>query len=181
MDRAEIEVKLNRDRAWLIETCMAMPGEELLRPATPSEHDASTSWNAKDHLVHLAGIEKTFVRMIERHFAGDANPVGLTNDDAGAPRSRDEILAMVHAANEAWVATHRGKPLLDVIALGQEARAETLALLARLSDAQLAERLPGAPWADGTVGGVLAVNADHGRMHWRWVKDGLAGGDGAGA
>jgi hypothetical protein len=22
----------------------------------------------------------------------------------------------------------------------------------------------------------LPVNADHGRMHWRWVKDGLAAG-----
>jgi len=21
------------------------------------------------------------------------------------------------------------------------------------------------------VGGVLAANADHGRMHWKWVKD----------
>jgi hypothetical protein len=31
--------------------------------------------------------------------------------------------------------------------------------------------LPGAPWADGTVGGVIAANADHCRMHWKWAKD----------
>ena len=37
--------------------------------------------------------------------------------------------------------------------------------------AQLAETLPGAPWDDGTVGGVLGANADHGHMHWKWVTD----------
>jgi hypothetical protein len=60
------------------------------------------------------------------------------------------------------------------VALGQRARGETLALLADLSDGQLVEKLPGAPWADGTIGGVLATNADHGRMHWHWVKEGMA-------
>ena len=35
------------------------------------------------------------------------------------------------------------------------------------------EKLPGAPWADGTIGGVLAVNGDHGRMHWSWVREGI--------
>lgn len=34
--------------------------------------------------------------------------------------------------------------------------------------------VPGAPWADGTVGGVLAVNGDHGRMHWSWLREGLS-------
>ena len=94
-------------------------------------------------------------------------------------------LAAVHETTEAWVVEHRDAPLSAVVALGQAARAETLALVAELSDAQLAEKLPGAPWADGTIGAVLAVNADHGRMHWRWVKDGFAaqapvGGEGAG-
>mgnify|MGYP000367409347 CR=1 FL=1 len=40
-----------------------------------------------------------------------------------------------------------------------------------LTDEQLEEVLPGAPWADGTVGGVIGANADHGRMHWKWAKD----------
>ena len=75
--------------------------------------------------------------------------------------------------NDDWVRQAGAKSLTDIVALGQQARAETLALLAELTDAQLAEKLPGAPWADGTIGGVLAVNADHGRMHWRWVKEGF--------
>jgi hypothetical protein len=174
MDRSEIEVKLNRDRAWLLETYAALPPEDLVRGVTTSEHDATSMWSPKDHLAHLAGIERNFVRMVRRHVAGDANPVGLARNDDGTPRTRDEVMAGVHQMTEDWVLQHRAKTLPEVVALGQQARAETLALLAELTDVQLAEKLPGAPWADGTVGGVLAVNADHGRMHWHWVKEGSA-------
>ncbi|HYM16116.1 MAG TPA: DinB family protein [Dehalococcoidia bacterium] len=173
MDRIEIEVKLSRDRAWLLETYAALPPDDLLRGVTFSEHDPSTLWTPKDHLAHLAGVEGNFNRMIRRHVDGDANPVGLNRNSDGSPRTRDEIMAGVHRMTEEWVLRHRPAPLADIVALGQRTRAETLALLASLTDAQLAEQLPGAPWADGTVGGVLAVNADHGRVHWRWVKEGL--------
>ena len=83
-------------------------------------------------------------------------------------------MATVHEMTESWTVEHRDKSLSDVVALGQRARGETLALMAELSDEQLVEKLPGAPWADGTIGGVLATNADHGRMHWHWVKEGMA-------
>jgi len=116
--------------------------------------------------------------MIRRHLAGDANPVALTADASGAPRSREQIMAGVHASNERFVAEHRGKDLSALVALGEEVRAETLALLAQLSDEQLAEKLPGAPWADGTIGGVLATNGDHGRQHWSWLRAGIGGGSG---
>jgi DinB superfamily len=173
MNRIEIETRLNRDRAWLLETYAGLSEETLSQPATPSEHDPKNMWDAKDHLVHLALIEHNFVRMIRRHLAGDANPVGLRNDDSGRERPREEIMATVHAMTEEWQRKHAGKPLSEVIAVGQAARAETLKLLGELTDAQLGETLPGAPWADGTIGGVLAVHADHGRMHWHWVKEGF--------
>jgi hypothetical protein len=175
MDRTEIEAKLSRDRAWLIETVSAMPEADLLRPATPSEHDPSMSWCAKDHLAHLAGIERNFNAMIRRHLDGDADPVGLRTNRDGTTRTMAEIMATVHAMNQAWVDEHREKALSALTALGQQVRGETLQLLGTLTDAQLAEKLPGAPWSDGTIGGVLSVNADHGRQHWSWVKAGLAG------
>jgi hypothetical protein len=174
VDRSEIEITLSRDRAWLLEAAAALSGDELRQPATPSEHDPSVTWSLLDHLVHLVGIERAFNAMVERHLSGDANPVGLTRDAGGAPRTREDVMAMVHRGNEEWVAHHRGKPLGEVVALGQQARGETLALIARLTDEQLGEKLPGAPWADGTIGGVLATNAAHGRMHWRWVKEARA-------
>lgn len=174
MNRSDIEVKLNTDRAWLLETYAKLSPAELAAGVTRSEHDPSSMWSPKDHLAHLAGIEKNFVRMVRRHLAGDGNPVGLATGPDGAPRTRDEIMAGVHEMTEAWVRQHREWPLSEVVALGQRARGETLALLGELTDEQIAQKLPGAPWADGTLGGVLATNADHGRMHWRWIKDARA-------
>jgi len=174
MNRIEIEVKLNQDRAWLLETYAALPAEDLMRGVTPSENDPTTMWSAKDHLVHLAGIERNFNAMIRRHLGGDPNPVGLLTNADGSTRPREQIMAGVHEMTEGWVREHRQETLSGVVALGQQVRAETLALLAELTDAQLQETLPGAPWANGIIGGVLAVNADHGRMHYRWVKEGFA-------
>ena len=34
--------------------------------------------------------------------------------------------------------------------------------------------IPGAPWSDGTIGGVLAANAGHERQHTVWADEGLA-------
>lgn len=173
MDRTQIEIKLNRDRAWLLAAVAVLSAEDLTRGATKSEHDQTSMWSVKDHLAHLAGIEKNFVAMIRRHLAGDPNPVALRSNPDGTARTMEQVMAIVHEMTERWVVEHRDKPLSDVVALGESARAETLALMAELSDAQLAEKLPGAPWSDGTIGGVLSVNADHGRMHWQWANEGL--------
>ena len=173
MNRTDIEIKLNRDRAWLLDTFAHLSEHDLMRPATTSEHDANASWNAKDHLAHLAGIEKNFVAMVRRHLEGNPNPVALRTNPDGTDRSMEQIMATVHEMTERWVVEHRAKSLSEVVALGEAARAETLALLSALTDDQLAEKLPGAPWSDGTIDGVLSVNADHGRMHWQWAKEGL--------
>jgi hypothetical protein len=80
-------------------------------------------------------------------------------------------MVSVHAMTEQWQQEHHGKSLSEVVALGTSARSVTLQLLSELTDEQLEEVLPGAPWADGTIGGVIAANAEHGRMHWKWAKD----------
>ncbi len=145
MDRAEIETKLHADRAWLVQYFVDMPEDDRMRPATPSENDPSVHWTAQDHLVHLAGIEGNFNRMIRRGLEGNANPVGLTTDNTGRERSRDEIMAGVHKMNEDWVERYRGRSLSDVLALGQSVRADTLKLLSELTDEQVTQVLPGAP------------------------------------
>jgi hypothetical protein len=173
MNRIQIEVKLSKDRAWLLDTIAQLSPEDLLRGATKSEHNPGNMWCAKDHLAHLAGVEKNFVQMIRRHLAGNPNPVALRTNPDGTERTMEQIMAAVHEMTERWVVEHKAKPLSDVVALGEQARSETLALMAELSDEQLAEKLPGAPWSDGTIGGVISVSADHGRMHWLWAKEGL--------
>jgi hypothetical protein len=174
MNRTEIEIKLSQDRAWTLDTWVALPTNELSRGITSSRHDPEASWSAKDHLAHLAGIEAAFNGIIRKYIAGDPNPIGILKNPDGTTPTREEVMTRVHAMNEAWVQKHRDKSFSEVVALGQKIRSETLALLAELTDEQLQEKLPGAPWADGTIGGVIAINGDHARQHHGWVKRGFS-------
>jgi hypothetical protein len=175
MRRLDIERELHEGRIWLLAKYEALSHEDMHRGLTPSEHDPSNMWSALDHLAHLSLIERNFAAMVRRHLAGHGNPVGLRNDDSGKARSMEEIMVAVHAMTDEWQREHAGKSFDEVVALGQASRAVTLTLLSELTDEQLAEPLPGAPWADGTIGGVLGANAGHGRMHWGWVKAAFAG------
>ena len=171
MNRIEIEKTLNEDRAWLLNTYALLDESELTASVTPSEHDDSTMWNAKDHLVHLILIERNWNSMIRRHIAGEQDTVGLDHDSSGEPRSREQIMAAVHQWNENWTEKRRNDSLDQIVALGQATRSQTLQLLSELTQQQLDDTIPGAPWAEGKVGGILAANAGHGRMHWNWVKE----------
>lgn len=175
MNRTEIEIKLNKDRAWLLETFAVMSEEELHRGITTSRQNPESCWSAKDHLSHLVGIEIAFNGIIKRHLEGNPNAIGIVANEDGTRRSQEEIMAIVHAMNEAWVNEHKGKGFNELVALGQKVRSETLALLASLTDEQLNEKIPGAPWDDATIGGVIAVNGDHAHQHVSWITAGLAG------
>jgi len=175
MNRAEIEIKLNRDRAWLLETFAAMSEEDLSRGITKSRHNPEMSWSAKDHLSHLIGIEVAFNKIIKRHLDGHSNPIGVASGPDGARRSQEEIMTLVHEMNDTWVNEHKKLSFGEIVALGQKVRSETLAILGGLTDERLAEKIPGAPWGDTTVGGVMAINGDHGRQHYGWVSNALAG------
>ncbi|MGC2485042.1 MAG: DinB family protein [Acidimicrobiales bacterium] len=171
MKRVEIESKLNESRNWLLDLYSEFSEEQLHRPLTKSEHDSNNLWSALDHFRHLALIERNFVEMIRRHLSGHQSPVGLLRDEKGASRTREQIMAIVHTTTDRYQRDHHNDPFSQVIALTAGARSATLQLLSELSDEQLEEHLEGAPWADGTLGGVLGTNADHARMHWRWVTE----------
>ncbi len=171
MKRIEIESKLNASRNLLLANFQKLTPEQLRRPITTSEHDPHSQWNALDHFSHLALIETTFATMIRRHVSGHQNPVGLLTGSNGEPRSREEIFQIVHASNEEFQRTHHDDELTQIVALTGVARSESLRLLGELTDQQLDEPLEGAPWADGTLGGVLGANADHAAMHWKWLKE----------
>lgn len=171
MTRIEIESELNESRNWLLSMYSQLSPEQLHRPLTPSEHDPSNLWSALDHFAHLALIEVNFASMIRRHLVGHANPVGLLTNDRGETRAREEIMVTVHKMTDEFQSLHRSDSLSQVVALTQAARSATLALLSELSDERLKEKLPGAPWADGTIGGVIRTNAHHARMHWGWVSE----------
>ena len=180
MNRVEIEVKLSKDRAWLLETLSQMSEDELHAPRTRSEHDETKTWSFADHFVHTTLIERNWNDMFRRHVSGQTGMRGFQNADGSAAKSMDEIMASVHAWTEEWADEHRGKPFDELVRIGLAVRSDTLSLLAELSDEQLASKIPGAPWADGTVGGIMAANADHGRTHFKWAKEGTASAPAAG-
>lgn len=168
MDRIEIEKQLHRSRVECIERLQELTDEELHAPQTQSEHDPELWWSRADHFIHTTLIERTFNEMIRRHVAGGVGMAGspVELDDDGKPTSSwDDIMAAVNRYTEEWAVEHRGKPLDELVRIGAETRGDTLRLLSSLTDEQLADRIPGAPWAGGIVGGILAVNADHAVAH----------------
>jgi len=173
VNRIEIEIKLNRGRAQALERLGAMDEDELRRPRTRSEHDPDSWWSYADHFVHTTLIERNFNEMVRRQVSGKQGMDRNLVDQSGkALRSRDEIMGYVHAMTEEWKIGNEGRSLDELVRIGQETRADTLSLLSELNDEQLASRIPGAPWADGTVGGIMAVHADHAVMHRRWAEEG---------
>ncbi len=165
---------LASEREKLVARYRAFTPEELVQVCTQSEAPGGTPWRVKDHLAHLASIERSFQGMIERTVAGKVDPVGLGRFGSFQdPASREKILAYVHGFNQETVDAHRDDDLETLLADLAAARTDTLALLGRLTDEQLASPLPGAPWADGTIGGVLITNAQHEIRHMGWVEEGL--------
>ncbi len=167
--REEIIAKLDEEEANLLEHYRSLSPEELSRPCTQSEVDGATPWSAKDHIAHLAMIERAFQGMIRRTVEGASNPVGFD-----FMKGRDAAIARVHQGNQDNVEAHREDDLDTLLATLADARAETRSLLDSLTDEQLTTAVPGAPWMDGTVGGVILTNAYHQIQHWKWVSEGLA-------
>lgn len=168
--RTAIEGKLANERGHLLEHYRGLSDDDLTRPCTESEHAGGRPWAAKDHLAHIANIERTFQGIIERTLAGERSPVGL----GGNGVSRDDIMATVHRRNEDHVDSMRAASLDVVLADMEAARRDSMALLGRISDDDLARPVPGAPWADGSIGGVLITLGYHDQQHMDWVVAGLA-------
>src|SRR5438132_9549076 len=108
MNRIEIEVKLSRDRAWLLEKLADMSDDELYAPRTQSEHDPSKTWCYADHFVHTTLIERNWNDMFRRHVSGQEGMARRENRD-GTPQSREDVMAGVHKWTEAWADENRGK------------------------------------------------------------------------
>jgi hypothetical protein len=166
-EREAIIAKLDKERRILEERYRGLSADDLVCACTQSEAEDGAPWTAKDHIAHLAMIERAFQGMIRRHLEGAKNPVGFGGG------SREDIIARVHKGNEDNVREHKDDDLDTLFADLDAARADTLSLLESLSDEQLASPLPGAPWADGTIGGVIITNAYHAIQHWQWVEEGL--------
>jgi hypothetical protein len=173
MNRIEIEIELHRGRADTLEWVASLSDEELGAVRTRSEHDPESWWTHADHFIHTTLIERNFNAMVRRHLRGGQGMDSAMVDETGkALRPREDLMSYVHAFTEGWKKEQEGKPLDELVRIGLVVRADTLTLLAELTDEQLASTIPGAPWSDGTVGGVLSVHAAHARTHRHWAEAG---------
>ena len=157
--RAEVEARLR-----------AMPFEVLFTPCTDNGDSSLPRWTPKDHLAHLIRIERGFTTLGTLHRNGDGPP--MFADMADKPI--EELMRGIHLANEEAVAAYRGQDVEQIIAALAEARQDTIAFIDGLTEEQLDLAIPGAPWGDGTIGGVLMSQATHDAQHLSWVDEGLA-------
>lgn len=168
--RKEIIDTLHTSQERLFALVRAWKPEELELVCTASEVPDAASWRPKDHVAHLAWIERAFQGMIRRTIAGKTDPVGFSRTGA---RNREEVIAWIHRQNQAYTDEHYAdsrEQLLDTL---NAVRQESLALLEQLTDEQLALPVPGAPWDDGTIGGLLITSARHATQHLSWVEEGM--------
>ena len=95
-----------------------------------------SKWSYADHFIHATLIERNWNDMFRRHLGGSRSMAKRVRDD-GSAQSMEEIMVSIHAWTEEWKAEQVGRSLAELVRIGLATRAETLALLAELSDEDL--------------------------------------------
>lgn len=180
MQRWEIEAKLNRSRADLLEAYASMSEAERHRPSTQSEADPTKQWSALDHFLHIISPEQQAMDAIRRQMAGEEFPYPPLMDEAGERLPPEVFLPKVHRLNDSWLEQNRALSFDEVVTLGQTIRAGTIQLLAELSERQLAEPLRNMPWSVfcGDISELFALIARHSDSHYQQAIAGWAAGAG---
>jgi len=175
VERWEIEARLNRSRASLLETYAAMSTAERGRPATHSALNAEVEWTAGDHFLHIIDPEQQVVEAIRRQVAGDEFPYPALFGSDGARLTPDVFLPIIHAKNDAWLADHRRLTFDEIVALGAGVRARTLLVLSELTVEQLAEPLRNMPWSvfAASIAELFMLIAQHGESHYAQAAKGV--------
>ncbi len=168
-DRTTVLDRLERQRARTVAWIEDFDADAFATPCTPSEDPDGEPWSPKDHVVHLLRIETAFAGMAEATVAGRSDPIGIPGD------TFEDKLASVHRENEAHVRALADLDRDGLLRALTDARDATVALVGRLSDDDLDRPIPGAPWGDGTIAGVLSANALHEKQHLAWVDEATAG------
>ena len=168
--RAEILETLAHTQEHVLAHYQTLTPQELERPCTESAVPDQAAWRPQDHLVHLAMTERAFQEIIRLTLKGEADPVGFSQTGA---TSQEELIAWFDQQSQTFVDAHRGDSMETILADCAATRKGTLGLLEQLTDEQLMLPVPGALWADGTIGGIIITNAHHGVQHLAWVEEGL--------
>ena len=83
-----------------------------------------------------AEVQNMPTDLFRRHLGGSRSMAKRVRDD-GSAQSMEEIMVSIHAWTEECKAEQAGRSLAEPVRIGLATRAETLALLAELSDEDL--------------------------------------------
>ena len=145
----------------------------FLAPLTGDEALLGITWFAQDALGELVHFEAPS--------EGSSTAKDVSYGEVESVKAVSELISPlsgtvieVNAKVVAEPETVNEDPYGDgwLVRISLATRAGTLTLLAELTDEQLASKIPGAPWSDGTVGGIMAAHAGHARMHRHWAEEG---------
>jgi hypothetical protein len=143
MDKHELRDVTRSSRAALEEQIQNLNDEQMLEPGVVD------GWTMKDVLAHISAWERMFIGWIEALMRGETpdRPEFFTDEWT------DKVNARVYAEN-------RGRALSDIRAESQASYAAILALIDRLSEAELFDPQHFA-WAKGReMAPWLRANAD---------------------
>jgi hypothetical protein len=168
--RTDIRADLERALAELEADARSLTPGQLETRCTDSEAPGGAPWSPKDHVAHLIRIERSFLTFAQRTVDGDAEPIGFSR----MGRNQDDVRAAIHLANQRHVEDLASRSLDQLFAELHAVRADTLAFIDAHDDETLARPVPGSPWADGTIGGMLGRNAAHQVNHMHAYREGLA-------
>ncbi|MCS7079289.1 MAG: DinB family protein [Chloracidobacterium sp.] len=171
LSRAALTASLKQSLETALAELTALPTDQRLRPLKPSRANPDIRWTPCDHFAHLIGVEQYFNQTIEQALAEP--PVATPPLTAAPNRSREEAMAAVHALNDQWILKQRDKTFEELAAMARAVRAQTLALLERLTDDQLALPIP-VPWGTATVAEIFALYVRHTDMHLGFIRTGLS-------
>jgi hypothetical protein len=183
--RAEILDTLAASQTQVLAFFRGLSPQDLERPATASEAPGAAPWRAKDHFAHLVKSERSIQRVLRAALAGEPRdvvlrlqypegmplPGTLGNWDALTPEEQERLEMAVASVNQTYVNAHRDDTLELVAADYLAARQDTLDLLRRFTDEQLATPMPLVVGAQA-VGDVFAGRAGHATQHMTWIEEG---------
>jgi hypothetical protein len=141
--------------------------EALERPCTASGVPGEAPWRAKDHFAHLTANEQAIQTLFRLTLTGGSLPEHLAN------MSAEERLAWSNQRNQTYVNAHRNDSMETLRANLSTARQETLDLLERFTDEQLAAPISISYLTNVTAGTLFAANAQHATTHMAWIEEGF--------
>jgi hypothetical protein len=170
--RDEITTALTEQRERIESWFHTLSEADMRRQMTESEIEGGERWTPKDHLAHVIGSERFFQGAIKRAIGEAEDPLGFYTQ-AGTD-DPDAIRNLINQSNERATARFRETTSEALFARLDETRQATLALLASLDDAQLAQTIAHSHFGDSTIGALFMTVAQHGRMHLKWLKNASA-------